>query len=208
MHNSHLLKLSLGALLLAPLGASCSSPATVQDVSPWVRPSPGLQQQIDRRARRLPWTHGVERMELVRWFAETGEPAYPALLELCLDPRPDVVGSALGALGATGDTALIPVLHELPWPDAEDVELRLERARALLRLGDYSMVPHLIDGLQHERLMVRALCAQSLYEESRDRFGFVPGGSQEERALAVERWREWWIAQTTPAEALARADVQ
>ena len=65
-----------------------------------------------------------------------------------------------------------------------------------------------IDGLQHERLMVRALCAQSLYEESRNRFGYVPGGSQEERALAVERWRDWWISQGTPGEGLARADGQ
>jgi len=208
MFNSHLLKLSLHALLIAPLVGGCTSPATVQDTSPWVRPSAGLKQRIDRSARRLPWTHGVERLELVRWFAEIGEPAYPALLELCLDPRPDVVGAALGALGATGDPSLIPTLHELPWPDVADVELRLERARALLRLGDYSMVPHLIDGLQHERLMVRALCAQSLYEQSRDRFGYVPGDTLEERESAVERWRDWWVSQTTPGERLARADAQ
>lgn len=207
MKNSHLIKLSLCALFALP---SCSTPGTVQDVSPWVRPSPGLQQQIDRRARRLPWTHGVERMELVRWFAETGEPAYPALLELCMDPRPDVAGSALGALGATGDAALIPALHELPWPNIEDVELRLERARALLRLGDYSMVPHLIDGLEHDRLMVRALCAQSLFEESHDRFGYVPGGPKGDRDVAVERWREWWSKLSAPreTEGLARADLQ
>lgn len=208
MFNSHLLKLSLRALLFAPLAVACTSPATVQDTSPWVRASPGLQQRIDRRANKLPWTHGVERLELVRWFAETGEPAYPALLKLCMDPRPDVVGSALGALGATGDATLIPTLHALPWPVEEDVELRLERARALLRLGDYSMVPHLIDGLQHERLMVRALCAQSLYQESRNRFGYVPGDTLEERESAVERWREWWLLRTTPGERLARADAQ
>jgi hypothetical protein len=208
MLNSQLLKLSLRALFIAPLAVACSTPATVLDTSPWVRPSPGLQQRIERRAARLPWTHGVERLELVRWFAEIGEPAYEALLKLCQDPRPDVVGSALGALGATGDATLIPVLHELPWPDAEDVELRLERARALLRLGDYSMVPHLIDGLGHDRLMVRALCAQSLYAESHDRFGYLPGGEQEERALAVERWREWWASLATPGERVARADTQ
>jgi hypothetical protein len=206
MLNRQLFKISLRALLLAPLAVACTTPAPVQDTSPWVRPSPGLQQRIDRRARRLPWTHGVERLELVRWFAETGEPAYEVLLELCMDPRPDVVGSALGALGATGDATLIPILHELPWPDVADVELRLERARALLRLGDYSMVPHLIDGLQHERLMVRALCAQSLFAESRDRFGYVPGGSVEERSLAVARWREWWDSQSTQGERLAHAD--
>ena len=207
MQDRHLIKLSLCALLLAP---SCTSPAPVQDVSPWVRASPSLQQEIDRNARRLPWTHGVERVHLIKWFAGKGEPAYPVLLDLCLDPRPDVAGSALGALGATGDATLIPVLHELPWPDEGDVELRLERARALLRLGDYSMIPHLIDGLEHDRLMVRALCAQSLFAESHDRFGYVPGGTKNDRDQAVTRWREWWAKLSAPqdSERLARLELQ
>lgn len=206
MSNRLLIKLSLRALILAPLAVSCSTPSTVQYTGPWLRPSPALKERIDNNARRLPWTHGVERVELVRWFSELGEPAYPALLELCQDPRPDVSGAALGALCATGDSSLVPTLQALPWPNEDRIDLRLERARALLRLGDLSMAPHLIEGLKHERLYVRALCAQSLYEVTKDRFGYEPGDSSDARELAIGRWHEWWASRSQVTERLARAD--
>lgn len=197
---------ALRALLLLPFVAACSSPPTVLYTGPWLRPSPILKEKIDANARRMPWTHGLERVELVRWFAEVGEPAYPALLELCQDTRPDVAGAALGALGSTGDSRLVGELHGLPWPSEENVELRLERARALMRLGDFSMSVHMIGGLSHERLLVRALCSQSLYEATGKRFGFDPSASEADRVESIERWNEWWRVATTPAVELAQAD--
>ena len=198
--------ISLSALLLL-LGAS-SSPPTVQYTGPWLTPSPILKDKIDANARRIPWTHGVERVELVRWFSEVGEPAYPVLLELCEDSRPDVAGAALGALGATGDSRLVEELHALPWPGEESVELRLERARTLMRLGDFSMVEHMIDGLSHERLLIRALCSQSLFEATGKRFGFNPSASEADRGASVDRWSEWWKQATTPAVELAQAQFE
>jgi hypothetical protein len=165
-----------------------------------------LQDKIEANARRMPWTHGMERVELVRWFSQVGEPAYPALLELCNDTRPDVAGAALGALGATGDSRLVEELHALPWPSEDCIELRLERARALMRLGDFSMVEHMIGGLSHERLLIRALCSQSLYEATGRRFGFDPSASDGDRREAVTRWSEWWKLATTPSVELAQAD--
>jgi len=165
-----------------------------------------LQDKIEANARRMPWTHGMERVELVRWFSQIGEPAYPVLLELCQDSRPDVAGAALGALGATGDSRLVEELHALPWPSEDCVELRLERARALMRLGDFSMVEHMIGGLSHERLLIRALCSQSLYEATGRRFGFDPSASDVDRSEAVTRWSEWWKLATTPSVDLAQAD--
>jgi len=197
----------LRALLLLPFVAACSSPPTVQYAGPWLRPSPLLKDKIEANARRMPWTHGLERVELVRWFSEVGEPAYPVLLELCQDSRPDVAGAALGALGATGDSRLVQQLHSLPWPSEESVELRLERARALMRLGDFSMVEHMIGGLSHERLLIRALCSQSLYEATGKRFGFNPSATVGDRGEAVERWNDWWQLATTPAVELAQADA-
>ena len=148
---------------------ACSSPPTKQYSGPWLRPSPALQERIDSCARRLPWTHGLERVELIGSFTAIGEPAFPALLELCQDPRPDVAGAALAALGASGDDRLVTILLELPWPSEERFDLRLERARALMRLGDRSMVPHLIDGLEHEKLIIRANCAKVLQDETGNR---------------------------------------
>ena len=207
MSYSLLTKFALRALILAPIAVACSTPPTKQYSGPWLRPSPALKERIDSCARRLPWTHGLERVELIRSFATIGEPAFPALLELCQDPRPDVAGAALAALGASGDKRLVTILLELPWPSEERFDLRLERARALMRLGDRSMVPHLIVGLQHEKLIIRANCAKVLQNETGNRFGYVPGESPDARAVAVERWNEWWVACSTPVEELARVDV-
>ena len=49
----------------------------------------------------------------------------------------------------------------------------------------------MIDGLEDEELWTRAWCAQALEEVTHQRYGFDPQASQEERAAAVERWREW-----------------
>jgi HEAT repeat protein len=157
-----------------------------------------LRLRIDSCARRMPWAHGMERVELIAEFAQLGEPAYPVLLELCQDPRQDVAGDALAALGASGDVRLISVLHELPWPSEEDIYRRMERARTLMRLGDHSMAPHLIGGLEHKELFVRASCLQSLEEASGQRFGFVPSGTEAARAESVQRWRAWWTERSAP----------
>ena len=185
-------KTLLGALLLVSSLAACSSTDDRASMGPWVEPSSGLRQQIERQAQRLPWTHGMERVELIQWFARVGEPAYPTLLNLVLDPRMDVAGAALAALGATRDSRLVEPLRELPWPDQTQPDLALERARTLLRLGDWSMVPHLIGGLEDNRLLTRALCGQALYEATSERFGFAPDGSPEERAESVKSWQQWW----------------
>jgi len=190
----------LRALLCASLLLACATSCTTTDsgrkdsVGPWVQPSPGLEQQIRDQAQKLPWSHGIERVELIQWFASVGEPAYPTLLGLVLDPRPDVAGSALAALGATRDSRLVEALRELPWPGVEESDLALERARTLLRLGDWSMVPLLVEGLADERLLIRALCGQALFEATHERQGFDPNAAPEERARSVERWRAWWQA--------------
>lgn len=159
----------------------------------WLAPSPQLKQRIEEQAASLPWTHGIERVELIRWFAGVGEPCYPTLLAMVQDPRSDVAGAALAALGATRDSRLVPHLRAVPWPaTGASVDLALERARTLLRLGDWSMLPHMIDGLEDSRLMTRALCAQALYEVTKERFGFDPRGDEELRGASVQRWREWW----------------
>lgn len=185
----------LSALTLALLQTACvttlQSPSTTTADSGWLEPSPALRQQIEDEAKRMPWTHGMERIESIHWFATVGEPAYPTLLAMVLDPRPDVAGAALAALGATKDSRLVEPLRELPWPDADHSDLALERARTLLRLGDWQMVPHLVKGLRDERMMTRALCIQALDEATHQRFGFDPRGEPDAREASVVKWEAW-----------------
>lgn len=196
--------------VLAFANASCittvGSPQQTTDESGWLEPSPALRQQIEDEAKRLPWTHGMERIESIHWFASVGEPTYPTLLAMVLDPRPDVAGAALAALGATKDSRLVEPLRELPWPEDKKGDLALERARTLLRLGDWQMVPHLVAGLRDERMMTRALCIQALDEATHERMGFDPRGEPDKREASVQKWEAWakdrladpLLAQTPP----------
>jgi hypothetical protein len=160
--------------------------------SPWVEPSPQLAMRIDEQAERLPYTHGQGRLEQIHWFASIGEPAYSKLLVLVQDPRPDVAGSALAALGATRDSRLVEHLRAQPLRPETPQWLRYEWARTYLRLGDWSAVPVLIRALAADEMMVRALGSQALFEATGQRFGFEPKGEPEERAAAITRWEEWW----------------
>jgi hypothetical protein len=194
------MRLSLLSVAFLALTGACvtvgpdGSNPTQHSLGPWIEPTPQLADKIDQNAQRLPWTTGIERVELIQWFARIGEPAYPKLLEMVNDPRADVAGAALAALGATRDHRLVEPLRELPWPDAEHPDVALERARTLLRLGDWTMVPHLIDGLEDERVMIRALCSQALHEATHERFDFDASAPPEVRAESVARWRSWWSA--------------
>jgi len=185
--------------LLAVLALVCSSGCvtSLQNAKPastseWLEPSPALRNQIEDEAKRLPWTHGMERLESIMWFARVGEPAYPTLLDMVLDPRKDVAGSALAALGATKDSRLVEPLRALPWPEGmENTDLALERARTLLRLGDWQMVPILVKGLRDERMVTRALCIQALDESTHERFNFDPRAEPDVRELSIRKWEAW-----------------
>jgi HEAT repeat protein len=185
--------LALAALVLAcgALGSCSAAPKKAESESVWLKPSPTLRQQIEDQLSRLPWTHGVERVEQILWLAGVGEPAFEYLLELAVDPRPDVAACAVAALGATGDSRLVEPLHALDWPESDDKALHYEKARAYLRLGDWSAIDTLVDGLEEESHWARAWCRQALVEATRVDFGFDPAGAPEDRAAAVAKWRDW-----------------
>lgn len=182
----------VAVLCLAACQTTTDQPRHEVPDSPWLQPSPLLRARIAENVERLPWTHGTERLELIRWFAAVGEPAYDELLELAQDPRTDVAASALAALGATRDQRLVTSIHALEWPAGMPPELQLERARTLLFLGDWSEVPVLIRGLESDDLGTRALAGYALYRVTGDRLGFDPQAPPEERSAAVARWRDWW----------------
>jgi hypothetical protein len=192
MKSPRTLRLLSQALLLALTAACASTTAAVETKPEWLEPSPRLRAQIEDAAKRLPWTHGMERVEMITWFASVGEPAYPTLLAMVLDPRKDVAGSALASLGATRDSRLVEPMRALPWPEGQDTDLLFERARALMRLGDWQMVPILIGGLRNEELLTRALCAQTLWESTHERFAYDPKAEPDEREKSIVQWEKWW----------------
>ena len=55
----------------AILAASCSSTEPGTEDAPWINASPILEEQISNHAARLPWAHGMERIELIRGFQAT-----------------------------------------------------------------------------------------------------------------------------------------
>jgi len=180
------------------LAACASASREVRDgrgpESPWVQPAPLLAQQIEDEAARLPYSHGFDRLEQVRWFASIGEPAYSVLLRLAADSRDDVAAAALAALGATLDSRLVTYIHGLAWTEARaSGDLGLERARTLVRLGDWSEMPVLIRGLRDQRLFTRSLCLEALREATHDTNGYDPRAAADEREKAVARWEHWWL---------------
>jgi len=185
---------SLPLLLLGACAAT--RPAEGRAHGQWLEPSPSLRSQIDAQAARLPWASDLaQRVELIQWFAGVGEPAYPVLLELAADGRPEVSGAAFAALGATGDSRLVPhllALPALPAREGAQDDIELERARALLRLGEWSRVPELIAGLRDERLYTRAVCVKTLADATHERFGYDATADPKEREAAVQRWEQWW----------------
>jgi HEAT repeat protein len=122
---------------------------------------------------------------------------YDTLLTMAADPRDDVASAALAALGDTQDRRLVPYIHRLSWDESRLTgDLGLERARTLLRLGDWSEIPTLIRGLKDERQFTRSLCIQALQGATGETFGFDPKADLTDRVRAIDSWEVWWRART------------
>lgn len=183
---------AVSALALACASTTSSMPTETPAATQWLEPSAPLKDEIEKQASRLPYAERLdERIDLITWFAGVGEPAYPTLLELSTDARPKVAGTALAALGATRDPRLIEPVRALEL-NAAEADLDLEKARALLMLGDWSGIPVLIDGLRDDRLYTRAICASALRDATRMGFEFDPTAEDGPRAEAIARWEDWW----------------
>lgn len=196
MKHVTLRALALALSLSVVAGCSSTKNASTSDLSEtrWVRASPILDQQLRDAAEQLPWAKGLQKLELIRYFANVGEPAYDLLVELAQDPSTAVATSAYSAMGASRDARLVEEIHNIEWVPAEATQdLRLERARTLARLGDWSTLPVLIRGLEDDRLYTRALCDQALREITKERITFDPRGEVVDRELAVQTWERWWL---------------
>jgi hypothetical protein len=84
-------------------------------------------------------------------------------------------------------------VRAVPWPEeGRGRDLDLERARTLVRLGDWDAIPDLIEGLKDERTFTRSLCLQTLREATGESFDYDPRGAERDRLESIERWLLWW----------------
>lgn len=72
-----------------------------------------------------------------------------------------------------------------------DVGERVAAIRRAAERGDVSSVPHLVDRLEDEDVVVRFAAIMALEELTGDRLGYAYGAAAEKRATAVSRWRRF-----------------
>lgn len=183
--------LTLALALLAACGSTRESVRPAHE-GPWIQPSPDFERRIDKHAGRLPYLQSLEDFTTeIRWFVGAGEPAYEILLELAGSDDPKVAGTAFAALGSSGDARLVLHLEEIPWPAEDRSRLRYERARCHTKLGDWSHVDVLIEGLRDGNLWSRSLCFKALRDATGETFDYHPQEEPEAREEAVARWEKW-----------------
>ena len=161
----------------------------------WIEGSPVLEREIAAHVAQVPNLQKPEDfVREVEWFVRAGEPAFPTLLDMARNTDPKVAGFALAVMSACGDSSLVPHLETIPWTEGDSQEarqLRYERARCHVKLGDWKPLPVLVEGLDDEYVWNRALCFKALREETGQTFDYHPRMEGEERAACVARWQEW-----------------
>lgn len=190
---------SRGLLLVLASGlmASCITTDThsIRSHDPqsiWVRPTPQFRRKLEEQASRVPYLQRTEDvLEVIRFFVQARESAYDLLLEMASSVEPKVAGTALAALGATRDERLAPFVRALEMQADGGRHLEYERARCLVKLGDWDDLSLLVSGLRDEGLMCRAQCFKALREATHLSHGFYPQGEEDEREAAVQAWEAW-----------------
>lgn len=190
------LLLALSSVMLAACvttGTGSISPADSDSI--WVQPTPQFRRKLVEQADRVPYIQRTEEMvEIIRFFVQARESAYDLLLEMAVSPHPKVVGTALAALGETRDERLAPYVAAVDLRVGGGRQLQYERARCLVKLGDWSEMSILISGLRDDDLWSRALCAKALRDVTHLSHRFFPDGDEGEREVAVQAWEAWQVA--------------
>ena len=107
---------------------------------------------------------------------------------LTLDPAPEFM---LLGTGAGLRQPPRPFVRALEMQADGGRHLEYERARCLVKLGDWDDLPLLVSGLRDEGLMCRAQCFKALREATHLSHGFYPQGEEDEREAAVQAWEAW-----------------
>lgn len=170
---------------------SCASGEADYD---FVKPGKLMAEMIQDRIHQIPYQHKSELLTNLLWLAQAGEQAIPDLAEALEDPKPKVRSSVAWVFGRMGDRRTIRFLKQ--HTDVNQV-VRLEVARSLLLLGDYSRVPELIGGLDSELQHIRYLCYDALHATTGKSFEYDHRAvDPTDREVSIGKWQEWWRGQS------------
>jgi hypothetical protein len=178
------------AAVVLVVSAGCST-GTNYDIT---APGKLMQELIHQRIRQIPYQHKQELLHNMIWLSQAGEQAISDLTEALSHENAKVRSSAAWVFGRMGDKRTIPALQK----HANDTNpiVALEVSRALLLLGDYSMVTQLIGGLDSELQHVRYLCYEALRSVTGKSFDYDHRAADAgDRKKSVQEWQQWWEAQ-------------
>ncbi|MBL8693896.1 MAG: HEAT repeat domain-containing protein [Planctomycetes bacterium] len=185
------MRTTLASALILLLAAACSaSRSSLADDATYPTPSPFVEAQIDQHLHDVPYLKGRQVVDACASLVRLGPAAIPRLKDAVADEDPVRRAFALNVLGAMGDRRVIETLREATRDPEPSV--RYEAARSCMRLGEWSVLGVLVDGLQDESVYRRTLCHDALRKNTGVDFGFQPQAPTEERAAAVAKWRSWW----------------
>lgn len=192
------LALAAAACSSSTKGSTSAAAMESTDVSEWLEPNALLNGQIELRSNEVEVISSLEDfVRLSDWFQNVGEPAYPKLLEMASSSSKRSREFGLSVIAANGDARMLePFKARIPVPSRDEVNHRYEYARALLRMGDISGAPYLIEGLEEAGAKKRAMAYNALLESTQNNIPFDASGTEEERAASVAAWRQWYAARS------------
>ncbi len=132
----------------------------------------------------------AKRKEASKKLEAMGPKAVPRLLELFNEESNEVKLRIIGLFVLIKDERALPLLRSLVYHNV--LSLRCRAAWALGEIPHRLNVPPLIDALSDPNGDMRFFAITSLQKLTGLRLGFEPNGSEESRAAAVARWKEWW----------------
>ncbi|MEK6608186.1 MAG: iron chelate uptake ABC transporter family permease subunit [Myxococcota bacterium] len=137
-------------------------------------------------------------IDAIHHLAERRDPhAVPLLVaRLHDDPSERLIEHIAAALPEFRDRSVVPALEAVVGPAGRDLDpfLRIEVARALLRIGAPSGFGAIVRALEDEEapVLVAKKAAELLREMRGDDFGLAGALTPEARGVAIARLRAWW----------------
>lgn len=190
----HPLVMALGLGILSLAFTSCGSTTGDASLPTIEKPSQLMAETIQDRIRQIEYQEGDELLANLAWLSNQGVASLPGLIEALENPVPKVRANAAWCLGQAGNRKAIPYLQR--HATDKNSTVRLEVARQLLFLGDYSQVGALVAGLDSDNTRVRFLSYEALRSTTGKDFGYdFRVASKEGRSEAVGQWGQWWEEQ-------------